>query len=273
MTRKSGIRITGQVAAATAGTMILALLLEVMAVQILGIAATWKNYAVALALPMIITPVFSLIYVRALRRLHRLKRELERLAWIDPLSGLMNRRAFFLRAEDALAKSGYEPTTIAILMVDIDHFKSINDNLGHAVGDLALRMVAQAISNTVDQSVDRHRALVSRFGGEEFVILVTGLDPAALSRLAHRLCDAVRGRVLWQGSVQVSATVSIGVATGSGNEDFDGMLRAADGALYEAKRTGRDRWCVAMNDWNGLAATLAPDAPVSPLRAGSRLAR
>ena len=271
MTRKSRIRTAGQVAAATAGTMILAFLLEAMAVEIIGIAATWKNYALALVLPMIITPVFSLIYVQALRRLHRLKREFEHLASTDPLSGLMNRRAFFLHAQDAIAKSKYEPTTIAVLMVDIDHFKSINDNLGHAVGDLALKMVAQAISSTVYQSVDRHGAVVSRFGGEEFVILVTGLDSAALSQLASRVCNAVRESVLWQGHVQVSTTVSIGIASGSGNEDFDGVLRAGDTALYEAKRTGRDRWCVAVNDRNGLAATLAPKAPISPLRTPTRL--
>ena len=183
----------------------------------------------------------------------------------------MNRRAFFLHAQNALAKSDYEPATIAVLMVDIDHFKSINDNLGHVVGELALRMVAQAISDTVDQSVDRGSAAVSRFGGEEFVIFVMGLDSAALSQLASRVCDAVRESVLWQGRVRVSATVSIGIASGSGNEDFDGVLRAADNALYEAKRTGRDRWCVAVNDRDSLAATLAPKAPISPLRTRTRL--
>ena len=265
MTRRSRIRIGGQVAAATAGTMILALIMEVMAVKILGIAATWKNYALALVLPMIITPVFSLIYVQAMRRLHRLKREFEQLASTDPLSGLMNRRAFFLHVQNALAKSEYESATIGVLMVDIDHFKSINDNLGHVVGDLALRMVAQAISDTVDQSVDGDTAAVSRFGGEEFVILVMGLDSAALSQLARRVCDAVRESVLWQGHVRVSATVSIGIASGSGNEDFDGVLRAADSALFEAKHAGRDRWCVAVND-RSLAATLAPMAPISAPR-------
>src|SRR5688572_5348911 len=105
MRKRLRIRTTGQVAAATVGTMILALILEVVAVEVLGIAATWKNYALALVLPMIITPVFSLIYVQALRRLHRLKREFEHLASTDPLSGLMNRRAFFLHAQNALAKS------------------------------------------------------------------------------------------------------------------------------------------------------------------------
>jgi diguanylate cyclase (GGDEF)-like protein len=161
--------------------------------------------------------------------------ELDHLSNTDTLTGLGNRR----RLEAHLAKLPPE-TTASVLMVDVDRFKRINDNEGHAVGDLVLRVVTGRLLSAVQ---DRH--LVVRWGGEEFVVLAVGADAAEAAELGERLRAVVSDAPFALNPFStLLVTVSVGCASGSVS-DLEHVLHAADEALYDAKRAGRNRVAVA----------------------------
>lgn len=184
----------------------------------------------------------------------------------DELSGLPNRRAFYARlAEEWQRKDRYK-VPFCILMVDIDHFKSINDRYGHTVGD----MVIGCIGRILDDSC-RLSDLPARVGGEEFAILMPHTEPEAARALADRIRALVETASIKSGDEIVAITVSLGV---SSSDDFpvsiDEVVSAADGALYESKRTGRNRVCVAGADWR--AAEREADANGAGERTPGRMA-
>jgi diguanylate cyclase (GGDEF)-like protein len=160
--------------------------------------------------------------------------ELEWLAAHDALTGLMNRRHATPRMEAAIA--GGEPVGIA--MLDVDRFKQVNDTHGHAGGDAVLVELARRLAAT------RAGDIVARWGGEEFAVLLTGVaDETALRAAAERLRAAVAATpVILDGGIEVAVTVSVGVCRcASADEPLEALVRAADDALYAAKRAGRDR--------------------------------
>lgn len=168
--------------------------------------------------------------------LHAANTRLRELSYTDALTGLPNRRCLL----DALAAA--QPAPVALLFLDVDHFKDFNDEFGHPAGDEALRQVALAM-----RTVAPPDALLSRYGGEEFACLLRSAeDPAEVEMLAERLRIAVAGRpVALPGTTQVEAlTISLGVAIGplAGEADAHRLLKDADLALYAAKRAGRDCW-------------------------------
>jgi diguanylate cyclase (GGDEF)-like protein len=157
----------------------------------------------------------------------------------DPLTGIGNRRALEQALIRELDIARRQHTPLALLMVDIDHFKHFNDRFGHAFGDDILVAVAQTIGNTI-----RRSDLSFRFGGEEFVVLASHTDGDGAHLLAERIRESIaaipniRGR-----SVEIS--VSLGIANLQENEDQAGLFERADQALYNAKQGGRNRTCVA----------------------------
>ena len=154
----------------------------------------------------------------------------------DPLTGLLNRRAFLIAAEDALTYFRRYRRTIAILMVDIDHFKSVNDRFGHAAGDAVLGQVAEVLRLSVRKS-DK----VSRFGGEEFVLLLREISQDDLIAFAERLRVTVASLAIVSERTTIGVTISIGAALVSdGESDIQMLIERADKALYVAKRSGRD---------------------------------
>ena len=168
-----------------------------------------------------------------------LQAEVARLASSDALTGLANRRQldFALGREVARTVRTKEPLSVAL--IDIDHFKDINDTFGHVAGDEVLREVAGALARSV-RDVD----LVSRYGGEEFAIVL----PNCASAGALVVIERVRAAVASVGGV-AKVTVSAGIATGAGEgTEGDSLIAAADEALYESKRAGRDRATLALND-------------------------
>ncbi|HWH00008.1 MAG TPA: diguanylate cyclase [Pilimelia sp.] len=153
-----------------------------------------------------------------------------RAAETDPLTGVANRRGFDQIVHALIARTGPPAEQqIAVLVVDMDKFKTINDTLGHAAGDEALRAVARALAGSV-----RDGDLVARLGGDEFGALLTGADATAAIGIAHRMVEAVRA------IPDCLATVSVGVAGGTAAGVRD-TLRRADEAMYAAKRAGGDR--------------------------------
>ena len=164
---------------------------------------------------------------------------LEVQARTDVLTGLANRRAILERLEDELRRAAREGGTLGVGMVDVDHFKRVNDEHGHAAGDDVLCEVARRM-----QHVLRPYDCVGRFGGEEFLVLVPRVTAAGLAQLMERIRETVGSAPLGAGGVDVVVTVSAGAAV-SGGEPADALIARADEALYEAKARGRDRVVVS----------------------------
>ena len=179
--------------------------------------------------------------VRAEESLQRANEQLEQLALHDALTGLANRRMFAERFEYDMARSMRARSPLSLLMVDIDHFKEINDQHGHLAGDGCLKGLAALLTGSV-RAVD----LVARFGGEEFVVLLPEMSAEQSLAAAERMRAQVQASPVYIGdrTPPLSVTVSIGTATTEGLEvTLDDLLARADRAVYRAKRAGRNRVC------------------------------
>ncbi|TWA69125.1 PAS domain S-box-containing protein/diguanylate cyclase (GGDEF)-like protein [Azospirillum brasilense] len=167
---------------------------------------------------------------------------LRRLSITDPLTGVSNRRHFVEAAEQELARARRHGRPVTLLMLDLDHFKSINDTHGHAVGDEALRTFTAA-----GRALLRENDLLGRTGGEEFAILLPETDVAGARMVAERIRRRTAELAVPSGDQAVRFTVSIGVACcAAGTRDVDAMLSSADEALYRAKAAGRNRVVCAL---------------------------
>ncbi|QOC21273.1 sensor domain-containing diguanylate cyclase [Wenzhouxiangella sp. AB-CW3] len=166
------------------------------------------------------------------------EREWRRLVSTDSLTGVASRRAFLREARKLCERQGPEVESLALLLMDIDRFKTINDTHGHLVGDEALRSFARICSAQL-----REGDLIGRTGGEEFAILLRGVDEDTALRLAERLRKAVANERIAVDDELLDMTVSLGVACPDDGRDqrFEDLLEAADSALYAAKRAGRNR--------------------------------
>jgi diguanylate cyclase (GGDEF)-like protein len=166
------------------------------------------------------------------------ERELEHLAFTDPLTGLANRRHFFHHAETFFFSS-HPSTQLAALMVDIDHFKNVNDQHGHAVGDEVLQEVAARLNRCL-----RPNDLIGRYGGEEFSIILPRADCETACQIADRLRLAVTNAPIRTAAGDIPLTISIGISCLTTEmQSLDKLLQSADDALYQAKHGGRNR-CV-----------------------------
>lgn len=179
-----------------------------------------------------------------------------RLATQDALTGVANRRALMLALEHELARAQRQRTPLALLMLDIDHFKRVNDHYGHLAGDQVLRHVVDVMGQHL-----RAQDLLGRYGGEEFLLLLPGTDLHGAQQLAQQLCQTVQAASCEWGDQHIRVTASVGVSGFGGDSQvgWEALLQAADKALYRAKENGRNRVEVAPSpDHPGQA--LAPDA-------------
>ena len=177
----------------------------------------------------------------------RLQSDLDRQASRDPLTGALNRRAFSFIVEKEIARARRYGQPLSVLMMDLDHFKQVNDRLGHGEGDAILREFV-----AVAERVLRGEDVFCRFGGEEFVAVLPNTGAADASVAAERLrlafareSGAVEGP---RRSLPFALTVSIGIGELEKNEDMDDVLRRADAALYRAKALGRNRCELAADE-------------------------
>ncbi|MEP7763741.1 GGDEF domain-containing protein [Sanguibacter sp. 25GB23B1] len=211
--------------------------------MVLGLGTgLWFNETYALKLDTFIGTVATVGMLAGLvstmtRQQKRLRSELAAAAETDPLTGLLNRRAFNPRLEILVAEAAADGTALSVVMFDLDHFKKVNDEHGHLVGDLALQTVAELL-----QQLTRSGDLVSRFGGEEFAVALPGADARAAVAYTSRLALALCGRPVVEGLVLAA---SAGIATMStAAESAQVLLQRADTALYAAKDGGRSRAAV-----------------------------
>jgi diguanylate cyclase (GGDEF)-like protein len=191
-----------------------------------GVKAAFSDYEA------LIIERFGIIVALALdsARQHEL---LRRQAETDHLTGLLNRRAFHNQLDALLHEARRSSRSVGLVLLDIDHFKNVNDEHGHQTGDQALVMVADALRDSV-----RERDVVARLGGEEFALVLPGTGPERSLLIAER----ARQQVAAQASLDVRLTLSAGLASYPDDcGDADALMRCADAALYAAKRGGRDR--------------------------------
>jgi diguanylate cyclase (GGDEF)-like protein len=206
-------------------------------VLLLGVAFGVDAHAVIHDPPLVIAPVALMISVAMFQTVlmrSDVKHRAE--AVIDPLTGMLNRKALIQRVDELAQQSLITQQPIGLIVGDIDHFKSINDSHGHAVGDAVLKDVAYQLRKTL-----RAFDLSYRTGGEEFLVLLPGADLAAATDLA----EILRAAVLNQLHDGHRVTMSFGAAASSAEQGFDyeTVFGEADAALYQAKQSGRNRVC------------------------------
>lgn len=165
----------------------------------------------------------------------------------DPLTGLLNRAALFEHLSKELERAHRTGGSLCVIMIDVDHFKSINDEYGHLAGDTVLRDLARRF-----EGVLRPYDAVGRFGGEEFLMVLSNCDAEYGDVIGERLRSQLAGQLVRLDGLEVPVTASFGVAATEHRRHVgvEALIRAADNALYRAKAAGRDRVCVAQSvDW------------------------
>ena len=176
--------------------------------------------------------------------LAKLRTEFKRVrqeSMVDPLTGIQNRRAFDHDLAECCKLAKVDLNPLCLLLIDIDHFKKVNDTYGHVVGDAVLKCISKALNDTV-----RGGDLLARYGGEEFVIVLPNTSMDGAEHVADNICNVVRNQILDTNNVGKDVgriTVSVGVALFHTTESEEDFISRADTALYRAKESGRNRVC------------------------------
>lgn len=210
---------------------------------------------VNIAVPTVLAAPLLFLLMSKIRQLALAHRELEIIASTDSLTAVLNRGAFTMLVEAYLQKAEDEAQlrSGALLVVDVDHFKAINDTYGHDYGDRALKLIAASIRNAV-----RSGDMVGRLGGEEFGVLLPGADPGQARAIAERIRSSVADTVLASDDAR-PISVSVGGVTFKKPASFEVLFRAADRQLYDAKGAGRNR--VMLHKMPGETITLSAGYP------------
>ncbi len=204
------------------------------------------NQIVILALIVLTTGIVLAIFLfftfRLMRRLHAAQAAIAELAVTDGLTGLSNRRHFFERFDEEIDRARRYGSNLSLLMLDIDHFKQVNDTYGHPAGDMVLAEVARLLNANI-----RTSDIIGRYGGEEFAILIPAMSVSEAAQAAEKLRVVIEVNDIALEGPPLNVTISAGVADiSSVIEDTkaspkDALIRAADRALYRAKNEGRNR--------------------------------
>ncbi|WP_315923760.1 GGDEF domain-containing protein [Mesorhizobium sp. SP-1A] len=163
---------------------------------------------------------------------------LEQAALTDALTGMQNRRYFDDALKEYIAEFRRIGRPVGLMILDLDHFKQVNDTYGHDVGDEVLRVVANCLKN-----MTRYHDVAARLGGEEFAVVTPNMESPVLERFAERIRKAIEATPVLAGSTRLRVTTSVGLAVWDGKEAAEEFFRRADKQLYKAKRQGRNRVC------------------------------
>ncbi|PXX67677.1 diguanylate cyclase (GGDEF) domain-containing protein [Pseudomonas sp. LAMO17WK12:I10] len=194
----------------------------------------YLNLLICLAITLIVLTLLNGV-------VRRFQRKIEAQATLDSLTGLPNRRGFDLLAAQAMLEAQREPKPLTALLLDLDHFKRLNDTYGHLAGDQVLSGFARHLASCLRQS-----DIVCRWGGEEFIVLLKDTDSATALKIAEKIRLLIeQQRYTYEGK-NMRLTVSIGVTTLQADDTLHSLLSRADHAMYRAKQTGRNRTCVEM---------------------------
>jgi len=196
-----------------------------------------KTFYMNLTISLLVTLLVTLIIIYTI---NIYQKQLVQLASEDSLTGLANRRKFNEHFEKLYKLYLKRVHKLTLLLIDIDDFKSVNDDFGHLVGDQALIRAAEILKADL-----RSSDLVARWGGEEFAVLLVDVNPEKAREIAQKICDSMKEDVVLKELLQRSLTVSIGVGELTSLESQDGLVHKVDTALYEAKEAGKDQVVVA----------------------------
>jgi diguanylate cyclase (GGDEF)-like protein len=253
--------VTAIFASASLSSLLIALRVSVVCTS-LSASELWQIILSVSAAPAIF--IGLIIAIRTRRALTRLKithEELVRLAIIDGLTGLLNRSGFDAVAAEAFDEARRLGQPVSALVCDIDVFRGLNERYGHEAGDRALKNLAEAL----EEAIGHRSAILGRQGGDEFVILLPGIDLEEAVMIAEDLCEACEARALVQQEPARKFTISVGVGSEtSGASELGGLLRQTDAALYRAKRAGGNQ--VASGSGRFVRRQSAPNIERVPMR-------
>jgi diguanylate cyclase (GGDEF)-like protein len=203
------------------------------------VASEYWNAHRAMGAGILIILIVIPVYLTSLvQQLHTALARMHTMATRDTLTGLPNRHAFYERLHFALKSAEHNHSQFAVVFVDLDGFKPVNDELGHAAGDMVLKSVARRLKENV-----RENDVVARFGGDEFVLILSDISKAAVPTIAHKIIATVARPYELNGEV-VSLTSSAGIAVYPDDGRLvDELITCADTAMYRSKRAGRNCFC------------------------------
>ncbi len=201
--------------------------------------ATCIVFGIFLIYPLIRTQVREEDKLRAMTESLSARSEtLEHAALTDGLTGMQNRRYFDDALHEYLREFRRIDKPVGLMILDLDHFKQVNDTYGHDVGDMVLKEVANCL-----RDMTRYHDVVARLGGEEFAVVTPNMNHELLLKLAERIRKAIASLVVGTGNVRLRVTTSVGLAIWDGRETAEEFFRRTDKQLYQAKRLGRNRVC------------------------------
>ncbi|QKD04522.1 GGDEF domain-containing protein [Mesorhizobium loti] len=231
-------RVIAVTAAGTAFFIAVAFFVDSFNFPYLSPEAVWRAQLTDLMLPLVLGGSFLFLLMWKIRQLAIAQRDLSIVAATDSLTAVLNRGAFSMLVEAYLEQTRKQEQTRsgALLIIDADHFKAINDRLGHDCGDQALKLIAQAIKGQL-----RGGDIVGRIGGEEFGVFLPGVDPSQSWLVAEAIRRRIREMDFSPGGRSCPLSVSIGGTSFSGPTTYEAIFSAADRRLYAAKSNGRDQ--------------------------------
>lgn len=206
--------------------------------NLFGVEVRFSEQVISIIAPLIIASAVTWLLFDLLKNLDSLEKEMRELANYDQLSDTLTKKSFLDHANDRIKIARRDKRKIALLMMDLDHFKIINDTYGHLTGDYVIKSIGQLLNRN-----KREADLVGRFGGDEFIMLLWGTNATGAIQFANDLCKAVKGLKLQHNGHNINLSTSIGlsgVSTGN-HEEIADLLSQADKALYLAKKLGRDK--------------------------------
>ena len=205
---------------------------------VFGIDVRLSEQIVSTIAPLSIAFFITWFLFDLLKKLDSLEQEMRGLAKHDQLSETLTKNAFLEHANDRMKIARRERREISLLMMDLDHFKKVNDSYGHLAGDYVIKSVGQLLNRN-----KREADLVGRFGGDEFIMLLWGTDAAGAIQFANDLCKKVKRLNLRHDGNIINLSTSVGLsgAYGGNHEDVAELVSQADKALYLAKKSGRDK--------------------------------
>ncbi len=221
---------------------LLAVLLNYLFQSFQEVTFSYSSLLRAAVIPLIVAPLLSWYLVGLFLRVIELEQKMSEWALFDQLTGLLNRRAFLHRAEQEYRSAKRYQTTFGVVVLDLDHFKSINDQHGHKAGDSILRDFGDLVLEHIRQS-----DISGRIGGEEFAFILPNTNLVQSKMFAEKLLKAVADRVVTIDNKAITYTASIGITVSFPENDFkiNNLIHHADQALYEAKSAGRNCYKVA----------------------------
>lgn len=194
----------------------------------------------AILVPLFVAPPIGYYLFNLVHKLETAKRQLEHLSQHDSLTNLYNRGHFWKLSKERLATAQSDGTILAVILLDIDDFKLINDTYGHPVGDQVLKHIARTIETCVRQG-----DILGRYGGEEFALVLNDCDYESARARAESICETVRESNFMNDGKVLPISASVGVSTTEEHDSFEVLINLADEAMYRAKYQGKDQVCIS----------------------------